>query len=333
MLIVTQVMDLDHPILGFFHRWVVEFATQCESVEVICLQEGRHELPNNVTVHTLGKEDSVSCLQYVWRFYKYAWQLRQQYDGVFVHMNQVYVLLGWPLWTLLRTRVSLWYMHGSTPISLRVASRLVNKIFTGSPESFRLRRSNLLVTGHGIDTGLFKPQEVVEKKYDLITVGRITSSKNITELVEILSKVENKTVTLAIVGAPVTEAEQSHEQELKQLIATQGLTKRVHWLGRVSQTELPGILCSARVFVTAARNGSLDKAMLEAMACGLPVVSMAPGSASLPLGENQLESKEAFVHAIARTLVEHADSMNLVAYVQQNHSLDRLVAKIIATYS
>ena len=56
LLIVTQAIDSEHPILGFFHRWVEEFAKHCEHVHVICLQAGKHSLPANVTVHSLGKE-------------------------------------------------------------------------------------------------------------------------------------------------------------------------------------------------------------------------------------------------------------------------------------
>ncbi|MCD5381655.1 MAG: hypothetical protein LR008_03730, partial [Candidatus Pacebacteria bacterium] len=105
LLIITQVLDTEHPILGFFHRWVEEFAKHCEQVHVICLQEGRHDLPDNVTVHSLGKESHqtggatlkrtegtgkvvprvlsrlITKLTYILRFYKLIWQLRHEYDG------------------------------------------------------------------------------------------------------------------------------------------------------------------------------------------------------------------------------------------------------------
>ncbi len=332
LLIVTQVVDLDHPILGFFHRWIEEFAAQCDSVEVICLEIGRHDLPANVTVHSLGKEAGVSRFKYVWQFYKLIWQRRRHYDGVFVHMNQVYVLLGWLPWRFLRKRVGLWYMHGSTPVSLKIASYLVYRIFTGSPESFRLKRKNLLVTGHGIDTNHFKQTPSTKKTYDLITVGRITPSKNIGQLVEALNLFEDKTVTLCVVGAPVTEVEQQHELELKQLVSDRGLTDRVFWRGRVPQSKLPSVLQKAKVFVTTAQNGSLDKAVLEAMACGLPTVSMAPGTQSLPLGRLQVAGLDDFVIALKDTLAALPNTTDLVNYVRAEHSLSRLVTKLVKTY-
>jgi len=332
LLIVTQVVDLDHPILGFFHHWLAVFASQCESIEVICLEEGRHNLPGSVTVHSLGKESGVSRLTYVRRFYTYVWQRRHQYDAVFVHMNQVYVLLGWLSWLLLNKRVCLWYMHGSVSHSLRIASRLVYRVFTGSPESFRLQRSNVYVTGHGIDTELFKQDESSVASEGLVTVGRITPSKNLSELFHVLAALSDATVTLTVVGAAVTQSERQHEVELQQLATELNLQDRVRWHGRVEQSQLPDALRQHKLFVTAAQNGSLDKAILEALACGLPVVSSAPGSQSLPLGQNQVSSQQEFVAAVESLLTHKFDTQNLVNYVQDSHSLNKLVTKIIDTY-
>ena len=80
LLICTQVVDKNHPILGFFHRWIEEFAKHCDTVEVICLFEGEHTLPANVHVHSLGKEEGKNRLKYLIRFYAYIWNLRNEYD-------------------------------------------------------------------------------------------------------------------------------------------------------------------------------------------------------------------------------------------------------------
>ena len=106
ILIVTQVVNTEHPILGFFHRWIEEFAKHYELVHVVCLEEGTHALPANVTIHSLGKETSKNKFLYLLKFYKQIWQLRGEYDVVFVHMNQLYVVLGYPVWKLLRKKMS-----------------------------------------------------------------------------------------------------------------------------------------------------------------------------------------------------------------------------------
>ena len=330
LLIITQVIDKDHPVLGFFHRWVEEFAVHCEHVHVICLQKGIFDLPVNVTVHSLGKEDGVSRVEYLYRFYKNIWKLRHEYDSVFVHMNQIYVLLGAPLWRLLGKRIRLWYMHGSISFSLRIAELFVDKIYTGSPESFRLKSSKVTVTGHGIDTQRFAPQDQ-PKTVDIITVGRITASKNLLTLIDALSALrQSYLATLTIVGVGMTEEERQYEATLKKKIADLNLTAAVTFSGKVAQADLPSVLNQAKVFVTTAQNGSLDKAVLEAMACGLPVVSMAAGTVSLPLGRSQVSTSPELVAELKKVLESDTNTkMDYVDFVRQNHSLKSLIPKIL----
>src|SRR3989338_3997811 len=95
LLIITQKVDKNDPILGFFHRWLEEFAKNVEKLTVICLGKGEYDLPENVRVLSLGKESGHSKIKYLRRFYKYIWMERKNYDAVFVHMNPEYVILGW----------------------------------------------------------------------------------------------------------------------------------------------------------------------------------------------------------------------------------------------
>jgi glycosyltransferase involved in cell wall biosynthesis len=101
----------------------------------------------------------------------------------------------------------------------------------------------------------------------------------------------------------------------------------------VGQVDLPKVLNRAKIFVTTAQNGSLDKAVLEAMACGLPVISMAPGSVSLPLGPAQTINQKYFIEQIKNVLESRqVISQEYVQYVKQHHSLDTLFTKIVKIY-
>ena len=142
LLITTQAVDLDDPVLGFFHRWVEELARHCEHISVICLKEGRHSLPANVTVYSLGKsaqgrpasgwERFWLRIHYTFRFYRYIWSLRRDYDAVFVHMNPEYIVLGGVFWRLLGKRIGLWYVHKSVTLRLRIAVFFAHAAFTAS---------------------------------------------------------------------------------------------------------------------------------------------------------------------------------------------------------
>ncbi len=121
LLICTQAVDLDDPVLGFFHRWIAEFSKRCESVHVICLKSGRFSLPSNVYVHSLGKESGRSRVKYVFNFYRHIFALRGTYDSVFVHMNSEYVVLGGLLWRGGRKRIVLWRNHKMPGLTTRIA--------------------------------------------------------------------------------------------------------------------------------------------------------------------------------------------------------------------
>ena len=331
LLIVTEAVDEAHPILGFVIRWIEEFSRHAETVHVICLEAGEYSLSSNVQVHSLGKEAGAGRVAYLARLWQYSWQLRGEYDAVFVHMNPIYLVAGGLLWRGLGKRAGLWYTHGSVSFSLRVAAWLAHRVFTASPESFPLASRKLLVTGHGIDTKHFAPQEQ-PAAYDLITVGRIATSKQLGTLVEVLARIQTEypRATLAIVGRAVTPEEEVYERTLRQAIKERELTDAVHFLGPVSQRELPTVLARARVFVHAATNGSLDKAVLEAMACGLPVVSSAPGSASLPLGAAHASDLDALTAQVAAALASGERRVPAHrAYVEANHSLGQLVPKLL----
>lgn len=340
LLIVTQVVDKQHSVLGFFHRWIEEFSKQCEKVTVICLEQGDYNLPG-VTVFSLGKEAKNSKLKQLTNFYHFIWQQRNEYDTVFVHMNPLYVVLGGLFWRIRNNKVGLWYTHGTVSVMLRVATLLTNKVFTASEESFRISTKKKIVTGHGIDTDVFKPL-LEEKTIDLITVGRISPAKNIEQLLEVLSEVRKRhPTTLTVVGSAIDEKGEEYETFLREKCKALGIEEPVTFYGPISQAGLPRLLNQAKVFVTASQTGSLDKVVLEAMACGLSVVSSAPGTTSLELGDGQVESKESFTLQILERLNQADTNDNEksnqkaeknVIYIKKNHSLSNLVSNIISIY-
>ena len=177
LLVLTQKVDKNDSILGFFHRWIEEFAKHSEHVIVVTLEEGKHDLPKNVSVYSLGKEKGASKVKILFTFYLLVFNLRHRYDAVFVHMNPEYVVLGGLLWRLLGKRVSLWYTHKSVGLKLRVAKLFANIIFTASKESFRLKTSKLRIVGHGIDTDLFRPDPSVVREDWWLSAGRLNKSK------------------------------------------------------------------------------------------------------------------------------------------------------------
>lgn len=271
ILIITQKVDIADQILGFFHRWIEEFSKHVEQVTVIALGVGEYQLPANVRVFSLGKERGVSRIGYIFNFYRLIWRERKNYDVVFVHMNPEYVVLGGICWRLWSKRVALWYTHKNVDLKLRIVEKLANIIFTASRESFRLVSDKIKIMGHGIDIEIFNPSLKKESEFfRIITVGRISPVKDYETLikaVEILMR-EKVSVVVDIIGGPVTIEDEHYLKNLYMLVQEKKLDEIIQFVGSVTNKELPEHLRQADIFVNMSRTGSLDKAVLEAMACG-----------------------------------------------------------------
>lgn len=276
LLIITQVIDSEHPILGFFHRWVEEFAKHYEQVHVICLQVGKHSFPTNVTVHSLGKEKGEGRLIYICRFYLLIFKLRHEYDHVFVHMNQIYVVLGGLLWRTLGKKNGLWYVHRQITLSLRVACLFATKVFTSSPESFRIKTKKAVYLGHGIDIERFKntSRRIRQKnEFNVVHIGRITKIKNLDVLVEAARFLKtDSNVRFHLYGPANTDAERDYKEYLVELITKYKVNKFFVFHEPVRNDLLSDVFSQTDVTVNLTPTGGMDKAVIESMAAGVPLL-------------------------------------------------------------
>lgn len=342
ILIVTQKVDTGDPVLEFFHRWIAEFAKNFSLVTVICLYKGTYSLPENVHVLSLGKDEGKGKMTYILRFFKFLWHCRHDYRFVFVHMNTVYILLGGVLWHLMGKRIGLWYAHRHVNWQLRAAERLAHLVFTSTPQGFRIVSPKTHVVGQGIDTDSFVPAASIPERSELtlISVGRISPVKDQETALEAAKILKDSgfDAKLRLVGAPVIGEQDGYLQSLKQLTSTLGIQDRVEWLGAVSQEDLPALLNSADVFVSTGLTGSLDKAALEAMACGLPVITcnesvrsaLGPYGETLWFEKRDPEALAACVRNLAAmdSATRHALGSAVREIVVRGHGISDLITKI-----
>lgn len=312
LLICTQKVDKNDPILGFFHRWIEEFATHYEAVHVLCLEKGEYSLPENVTVHSLGKEAGLGKVEYLLNFYRAVWLLRKEYNVVFVHMNPVYIVLGGILWRLMKKKIALWYTHKSVDMKLRIAEKLAHNIFSASRESFRLPTKKLTVTGHAIDTEAFAHlTHIPQNELTLVTVGRISPAKRIDLFIRTIKELKTKGVTVrgVVVGGAGTHDQEKYEKEMHILVKELGIEDKIEWAGAVKHDEIQTYLARADIFLHLSETGSMDKAVLEAFASGVPVLS------SSEAFEEVLRPKDLFLtqktpDEIATFILENKASIN-----------------------
>lgn len=333
LLIITQTVDKNDPVLGFFCEWLIQFAARCEEVEVICLREGEHDLPRNVHVHSLGKErGSVSPIKYAFRFWKILWQLWFSYDRVFVHMNPEYVILGGIWWRLIGTKIALWYTHKSVNFRLRLGTFIAHRVYTASRESFRLNVKKVHILGHGINTQLFEMRTPLQGVLRLITLGRISATKQIIEMLDVTDVLykEGKNFSFSIVGGPATREDIVYKERLSEACRQRSYADRIHLLGPIPYAKVPQVLQEADVLLNFSHTGSLDKAALEALAAGVAVVTTNEGLAGgLP---ESLTVQNGNVEALAKMIWKAKDlsPTHLRAFVESNHSLQNLVRRIVS---
>lgn len=352
LLVVTQKVDINDSVLGFFHRWLEEFAKYCESIIVVCLQKGEHRLPQNVRVLSLGKEDGRSRIKYLWNFYKYIFKYKNDYDGVFVHMNKEYVLLGGLLWKLWNKKILLWYVHKAVGWHLWVAEKLVDKIFTASKESFRLSNKKVEITGHGIEVSQFENpmSEIKQGELRLLTVGRISAVKDLKTIVKAVGALcqqlleqgfsPDYKISWTIIGEPITSSDRVYQNELEQLKNKSGVSWFLNFMGGISHAQMPLQYWRHHILIHTSRTGSIDKVVLEAMASGRIIISSSEAFADLakegliytfPAGDHKALAKK--IEEIYKSgALDRIPDQRAIDYVRENHNLDNLIKKIIHFY-
>lgn len=284
LLFITQELDEDSDVLGITPVWVRALAQRVEHVNVLTLAARRASFPANVTVHSLGKERGAPRPSQLARFYTVAGglALRRQIDSVFVHMVPHYAILAAPVARALRLPLVLWYASGSVTGRLKLAHRLVDRVVTASPESFRLPSDKVVVTGHGVDTTLFdqpplSAESVALAPRRIFTVGRISRVKDPATLIRatavLKQRVPDQCLRVRIAGAPFYPDDHAYLAELQNLVASLSLLDEVKFTGSVPNRALPPEYGACDVVVNTSRTGSVDKVVLEGMACRRPVVT------------------------------------------------------------
>ena len=183
LLIVTQKVDKDDPVLGFFCGWIQAFAKKVDNIHVIALEVGEYDMPSNVSVHSLGKKKGsitgiLDRIKYAINFYKIIFRLRKEYDIVFVHMNQEYVLLAGLLWKIFGKKIMLWRNHAKGSFLTSIAVFWCNKVFCTSPSSYTARFKKTKIMPVGINTDFFKPDVSIRKiPRSILFLGRIAPVK------------------------------------------------------------------------------------------------------------------------------------------------------------
>lgn len=335
LLIVTQTINEKDPTLGFFTRWVEEFSKQVELVQVIALGVGEYSLPQNVAVHTLGKEKGrQNPFFYSIRFLQLVWKLRGTYDTVFVHQNQEYILLAGLFWKLFGKKIYLWRNHYAGSWKTDVAASFCTTVFCTSAHSYTAKYKKTVFMPVGVDTKEFYPNpEVLRVPNSILFLARMAPSKHPEVLLEALFQLQKEPMqfTATFVGSPLPEDEHFYEELKKRALP---LGEQVTFLPAVPKSEAVHLFQTHEIFVNCSRSGMFDKTMFEALACGAITLSSSDDFTQLVGKEYGFPQGEALALAellrthLSTTSKEREKTKGALLQVAKNNALGALLEKV-----
>lgn len=332
LLICTQIIDKNDPILGFFHGWVEEFAKHFEQIHILCLKEGTHTLPKNVTVHSLGKEGGESLVKYVTRFYRYLLLLQGTYNRVFVHMNPHYIMLGGIFWKCTGVPIFFWRNHAKMNMMTRIAARFARRVFYTSPFACTSRYAHAKQMPVGIDTKMFVPTEgegeEESRPKKILFLGRLSPVKRVEVFIEAAKYVPHGYEFHIYGDAP------KRDQKYFETIHSEA-GPNVFFHHGIPNSETPNIYRSHDVYVNLTPEGSMDKTVLEAAACGTAVlVSNTSFVGTVPaISITTALAPQNLAEKIVAIIAQHADEkvkqrIETRNRIIQNHSLEKLATML-----
>lgn len=353
LLMITRKVDKQDARAGFVYAWVKKLSQRVDRLIVICQEKGDVSGLKGIKIYSLGKEKLLNWPVflrrpiYVFRFYKLIWRLRKKYDNVFVHMHWIYVLLANFFWKLQRKKIGFWYSHIRTTIMAKLASCFADFVFSPSGKSFKFAPKKLKKTGHGIDTEVFRPSgEKKEYSRQIISVGRISPVKEYEVLIEAVRVLAGKyhlnDFEIKLIGRPANKEDFAYLEKLKKTINGYRLENCFNWLGDIPNKDVFKFYQKSDIFVNMQSSGVFDKAVLEAMACGLVCV-LSSSAYNKILGKykeetifesgNSEEMAEKIYQVSQWSFEKRKDYQTLVInYVRENHNLDNLMNKIVSFY-
>jgi glycosyltransferase involved in cell wall biosynthesis len=171
--------------------------------------------------------------------------------------------------------LSLFYAKRKQPLPLRVLATTLelfaylyaDGVISSSPHGFNYVENRYWIRGmheyipNYVDIDRFTPMDIDKKANSICYVGRLDEQKN---LMSLLNAIVSSNYSLTIVGSGELET------TLRNYVEDQDVEVTFH--GNLPNPELPALINRHTVFVLPSHFEGMPKTLLEAMACGMPVV-------------------------------------------------------------
>jgi len=191
----------------------------------------------------------------------------------------------------------------------------------------------VLVVGNGVDSSRFSPMPKAEARRMLglpeqarilITVGGLVERKGFHRVIECLPELRARYPDLHYLAVGSAGPEGDFTGELTSQVSRLGLKQHVHFLGALPPEGVRQALSAADAFVLSSRNEGWANVLLEAMACGLPVVASDVGGNAEVVCRPELgrivpfDNHPALVSALHEVLASDWDHAAIRRYAEEN---------------
>lgn len=284
---------------GAFYNTLEEFHKYWERIDIICPKTKRGQDPvlfDNVFIHP---SPWPIWLQPWWILKKGSEIYREQkfnlltvheyppfYNGLGARMLwnrikvpyilEIFHIPGFPKAADLKERIYkiLFYLFIAYDCRRAKAVRVMNNQVAEKLSDLGVSKSKIkMIPAIYVDLNVFKPMDL-EKRYDLIFVGRLAKNKGINLVLETVSKlkVQNPTFKLLVVGdGPLMKFLKSKIENLK----LQGNVILYGWAK--DSEEVARLLNQSKILIMPSYNEGGPRVVVEAMACGLPILATPVG--------------------------------------------------------
>lgn len=222
---------------------------------------------------------------------------------------------------------------------MNVAAGMVDVLMHTSAYAASAGRKNSRLMPTGINTAIFKQQQVEARPNSIYFQGRIASSKRLHVLLaavqELASRIPDVRIDIAGPGR-----ETPYAQQLQGDFSTLFSSGVATFLGPIPNPDTPVVFAAHVVSVNLTAAGNFDKSVMESIACGTPAVVSSPAFAGIVPTEfffaenDHISLAGTLERVLGYSPTQRAKSIESAReIIQSTHSLKRLGEEVFATFS
>lgn len=274
LVVINYAMDVNNSVFSHQIDTVNHLSKFFPKVVVVTSQVGSYEVAKNVIVKTCHWKKGKSIVNIVNFLLAIAPELNKNVV-IFSHMTDVQAAIIAPIARILGIKHYLWYAHTTYSVFLRWSKYWVNSILTSTLGSCPVKGSKVIVVGQAINPEIFNFKRPGPKSLRLgLHFGRFDPSKRIEVIIEESYKIRksNYEIYVTQIGSPSSRRFEKYRDQVETHLEILGNSVWFQIKPFVNRAHLPRILHNHDFFIHA-YNGSLDKSLIEATMCGLPVLT------------------------------------------------------------